>query len=92
MDLVGKLRHQHGNHRMQGRPCGQQAENTASYGEQQALGEQLAEQPPARGAHRQADGNLFSPAHGAGQQKVREVGAGNHQHQADRGQDHRAYA
>ena len=28
-------------------------------GEQQALGEQLPQQAPARGAHRQADGNLF---------------------------------
>ena len=34
----------------------------------------------------------FLPAHGAGQQKVGEIGAGDHQHQADGGQDHRAHA
>ena len=51
--------------------------------EQQALGQQLAHQPAARGAERQAHRDLALADRGARQQQVRDVGARDQQHQPD---------
>jgi hypothetical protein len=52
--------------------------------EQEALGEDLADQPPARGADRRPDGHLALPRRGLREEHVRDVRAGDEQHEADR--------
>ena len=59
------------------------AERAADRREQQALGQQLPDQPPARRAERQPDRHLFLPGRRARQQQVRDVGADDQQHQGD---------
>ena len=54
----------------------------------QALGEQLAQQAPRDAPTASRTAISFRAPHGARQQQVGEVGAGDHQHQADRRQDH----
>src|SRR5438874_2060604 len=49
----------------------------------QALGEQLEDQTHASRAHGQAHGDFALPLRGARQQQIRDVGAGDEQHQTD---------
>ena len=51
--------------------------------EEQALGQELADEAAARRAERQPDRHLVTPGRRARQQQVRDVGAGDQQHQAD---------
>ena len=48
-----------------------------------ALGEQLPDEPRAAGAERRAHRDLALPAGRAGQQQIRDVGAGDQQHEPD---------
>ena len=50
-------------------------------GEQQALGEQLPDQPAAPGAERGAQRELAAPLDAAGEQQVGHVHARDHEHQ-----------
>ena len=61
----------------------QQAGQPARAGEQERLGEELPHQPGGAGADGGADRHLAAPADGAGEQEVRDVGAGDEQHEAD---------
>ena len=75
----------------QQRQCGegqQDAGDAAADGQQQALGEQLADQPLAAGAHRRADGEFLAAGEGARQQQVGQIGATDQQH-AERGAEQR---
>ena len=53
----------------------------AGDGEQDALDERLRHDLPARCAHREPDGRLAAPRDGAREQQIRDVGAGDEQHQ-----------
>ena len=64
----------------------QQANAGADARQHHALDNQLADEAPASGAHRGADGHLLLAAHGPRQQQVGHVGAGDEQHQRDRAQ------
>ena len=59
------------------------AERAADRREQQALGQQLADQPPARRAERQPDRDLLLPRRRTRQQQVGDVRAHDQQHQHD---------
>jgi len=53
-------------------------------GEEQALGEQLPDEPRSAGAERGPQGELAASLLAAGQQQVRHVHARDYQHQGDR--------
>ena len=57
-------------------------------GEQQRFDEQLAHEPPAARAERQADGDFGAPIGRAGDEQAGDVGAGDEQHQAHRQREH----
>ena len=57
--------------------------HAAANGEDHALGEKLADEPGAAGAERGADGNFAVARGGAGEEKIREVRAGDEQDAAD---------
>ena len=61
-----------------------ETERAAEQRQQDALGHELAEQPSAAGAERGADRELPASRLGAGDQQVREVGAGDQEHERDR--------
>ena len=65
------------------RPGHGQGEHPAGGGEEQALGHQLANQPPARGADRHADRHLPSARPRPRQQQGGHVGAHDEQHEGD---------
>ena len=54
----------------------------------EALGEHLANQPPARGSEREPDANLALTGGGARQQQVRDVHTCDEQHEPDDGEEH----
>ena len=58
------------------------AGGAARRGEQQALGERVPNQLPARRANRRADRDLALPRDGAPEEEIRRVGAGDQQHEA----------
>ena len=60
-----------------------EAQPPAGQGQEQALGEHLAEQRPAARAERGAEGELRAPRRAAREQQVGHVGAGDQQDQAD---------
>ena len=62
----------------------QQTEGAAERGQQQALGEQLGDEPPAGGADGDADRDFAPAPRGAGEQKIRDVDAGDEQHEKHR--------
>ncbi len=66
---------------------GEQAEETAEGREDQALGEQLLDEPAATGAEGRPDRHLLLAAAGPGQQEVGHVGAGDEEHQAHAGEE-----
>ena len=53
-----------------------------------ALGQELPEQPPSAGAERRADRELPLPRLGAREDQIRQIGAGDEQHEADRSLQH----
>ena len=59
------------------------AERSAHASQQQAFCQQLADEPPARRADRQPDGNLPLPRRCAREQKVRDVRADEQKHERD---------
>ena len=61
----------------------QQADDGAGPGEHEALGEQLTHEPPRAGAERRADGQLALARRRAREQQVRDVRAGDQQHEDD---------
>ena len=66
----------------------QQAENAAEDSDQDAFGEELADEAGPAGAEGGADGDFFLASGGAGEQEVGDVGAGDEQHEADRAEQH----
>ena len=64
----------------------QQTERAADASEKQAFGEELAKHAKATGTEGDADGEFAGSAHGAGEKKIRDVGAGNEEQEADRGE------
>ena len=62
----------------------QQASGAADQAEQQAFGQHLAQQSTPPGAERRSNRQLALPRGGAGEQQVRDVGAGNQQDEAHR--------
>ncbi len=62
----------------------QQAGDGARHGEEQALGQELPDQPAVRRAEGQTRRQLVAPRRGARQQQVGDVGAGDEQHQRRR--------
>ena len=66
----------------------QQAKNAASDGEQDAFGEQLADDACPAGSECGADRKFASASRGADQQKISHVGAGDEKHEADRAKQH----
>lgn len=68
----------------------QQSERSAEDREQDALGQQLADEARPAGAERQPDRDLLAPLVRSGEQQVRDIGAGDQKHDPDdRHQDHR---
>ena len=65
-----------------------QPKRAAGDRQQHAFGHELPEQPAAAGAKRRAHRELAVTCLGARQQQVREVRAGDQQHEADRGLQH----
>ena len=65
-----------------------QAGHAAGERQDQALDEQLAHQPAARRAEREAHGNLLLPHEASSDQQVRHVGARDEEHQADHAHQH----
>ena len=59
-----------------------------SSAEQHAFGQQLPHQPLPAGAERGADRDFLLPPGGARQQQVRDVRAGDQQHQRHRAEQH----
>ena len=59
----------------------------AQDGEEDALGQELAEEAAPRRAQRETDRDLLLPVGGPRQQQVRDVGAGDEQHEGDRAQE-----
>jgi len=66
-----------------------QSQRAASAGDQQVLGEQLADEPPTAGAQRSADGYFPFAGCAARQREVRQVRTANQENRADRGQQHK---
>ena len=65
-------------------PLGKEhAQRTANRGEKNALGEELANEPSARGTCREPDAHLLLAGRRASQQQHRHIGAGDQQDQAD---------
>ena len=65
----------------------QQPPAPAEHGERQRLGEQLADDPPATRAERRADRHLAPPHCSSREQQIRDIGARDEQHHADRGEE-----
>ena len=66
-------------------PEGQQhAQHTASRRQQQAFTEELPDQAQAAGAQGGAQGDLFLPSGGPGQEEIGDIGAGDQQDKGDR--------
>ena len=71
-------------HQQRRNPDGdQQAERARGQRQQAAFGEHLANNARAAGAHGGADGDFACAPGGFGQQQVRDIGAGDQQHQRD---------
>jgi hypothetical protein len=81
---VGRRRHQEAQPPL----AGQQSERATGRPEQGGLGQELPHQPAAAGAQRDARRQLPLARGRAGQHQVRDVGAGDQQHQRHRGQQH----
>ena len=67
-------------------PRRERAEGSAHEGEEHAFGEQLAYETELAGAQRRADGDFAASGRGPHEEKVRDVGARDEQHEADGGE------
>ena len=76
-EAVGDRRAQQGHGPVRDRDAGGGAEAA----EEQALDEELPREPPARGADREANGDLLAPPLAAHEQERGDVGAGDQQHE-----------
>jgi hypothetical protein len=65
-----------------------EAESTAGESEERALGEDLTDDAPAGGAKGEANAEFLGAGAGAGEQKVRDVDAGDEEDEADGGEKH----
>ena len=74
--------------RAQAAKAERRAERPADERQHDPLGQELPQQPPASGAERRADRELALPRLGARQHQVRQVGAGDEQHEPDRALQH----
>ena len=61
----------------------QHAQRAGDHGEDQALDEELADDPGVRGAERSPDGDFLVACGQASEKERRDVGAGDQQHEAD---------
>ena len=66
-------------------PCEQEPEGGAERGEQDAFGEELADEAPASRAERVADADFAAARGGAGEQEIRKVHTGDEENEADGG-------
>ena len=66
----------------------QQSDQAAGDGEHQALGQQLADDAPAAGAERGADGDFLLARERAGEEQVGDVGARDEEHEGHRRHEH----
>ena len=78
----GRLSGAGGQQRTQAPRSQQEPGGAAQHGRQQALGEELADQPAATRTQRRSHGDLLLASLGSRQQQVADVGAGNQQHEA----------
>ena len=83
----GQQRRGAGAPRRQGQPG-----DAAQCAQDQALGQELADQPSPAGSERRPDGELALPRGAGGQQQVGQVGAGDEQHDADGRSEHQQAA
>ena len=75
-------------HKEGARPsCDGEAERGPGGGEHRALGEQLPHEAPSRGADRRAYAQLVTSRGRAGEEQVRDVGAGDKEHERDNAED-----
>ena len=81
---TGQAGRTHGQQGAHSHEAEQQAENAASDREQDAFGEQLADDACPAGSECGADGKFAFTSGGADQQKIGNVGASDEQHEADR--------
>jgi len=71
-------------------PLGEdQPGHAADPGQQHAFRDELAEQPPAVGADGEAHGDLALARHGAGEEEIGQVGAGDQKHEAGEREEQR---
>jgi len=85
VDIAGVQQRRCTRSQFAGQTVGQeQPHRRAQHREQDAFGEQLAEEPRAAGAHGRADGQLAAALRAACQQEVGDVDAGNLEQAADR--------
>ena len=77
-----------GEHRAQAGEAQRRAERAADDGEQHALGQELPQQAPTARAERRADREFPLPRFGAREDQVRQVGAGDEQHESHRALQH----
>ena len=77
-DLDRTQRHQRGH----GEGCQHQTEDAAENAQQHALGEELADETPARSAHGRPDGRLALPRRRLGEQQVGHVRASDEKHES----------
>jgi hypothetical protein len=84
-----RLRRHEECHGRQRPPRHQQPAQSAQHGQHARLGEQLADELPAAAADRKAHGHLARAPRGPHQQQVRDVGAGNQQHDGGDGKQER---
>ncbi len=63
-------------------------EDAAGQGQEQGLDDEGTQQPGARGAEGGAHGEFAGAGHGAGEEQVRQVGAGDEQHQGAQTDQH----
>ena len=84
---VGHAVHDEGAERPHAPEGERQADGAARRGEQQALDQELAHDPPRARAEAGAHGDLTPAGGGSRQQQVGDVGAGDQQHGADGAQD-----
>ena len=84
----GQIGRQHGRERVEAPGADEEPEYAAAHRKQQTLGEQLSNHSRTACTEGQSNGDLPPAAGPARKQQVRDVGAGDEEHEADRGQQH----
>ncbi len=70
---------------------GKQSNASGNESEQYAFGEHLAMRRPRPGTESEADGNFAVASGGAGQEQIREIDAGDQQHESDGGEEYEKF-